>query len=287
MKKQREEKKIEAAPEALKGPWWKNKRAQLAGKILGGLAIAAFILWFFAFMPFVATDDARVDTNVAKAANQGASGLVIKTYVKEGDKVEAGTVLAELDHSMAVAQLEKATAQASFTAVDFKRTSALASQQGTSLQQLDKSRQAALMAQADSKIAQIALDRTYIKSPVAGIIVQKTAQEGNILETNQAAYTVADIDNAWVSANIQEKAVRTIKENQKVYITVDEGGKLTGKVADVRKAAASVFSLIPSDSGAGNFTKVEQRIPVKILLDPHPGKDLRVGQSVEIKIKVR
>jgi membrane fusion protein, multidrug efflux system len=248
---------------------------------------ALFVVWFFAFMPFVATDDARIDTNVAKAANQGASGLVIKTYAAEGDKVEAGTVLAELDHSMAEAQLEKATAQANFTAVDFKRTQALASEQGISMQNLDKSRQSALMAQADLKIAQIALDRTYIKSPVSGIIVQKTAQVGNILETNQAAYTVADIDNAWISANIQEKSVNAVKKGQTVYVTVDEGGKLTGKVADVRKAAASLFSLIPSDSGAGNFTKVEQRIPVKILLDPHPGRDLRVGQSVEIKIKVR
>ena len=143
------------------------------------------------------------------------------------------------------------------------------------------------MAQADLKIAQIAVDRTYIKSPVSGIVVQKSAQEGNILETNQAAFTVADVEHAWVSANIQEKSVNAVKQGQKVFITVDEGGKLTGKVADVRRAAASLFSLIPSDSGAGNFTKVEQRIPVKIELDPHPGEDLRVGQSVEIKIKVR
>jgi membrane fusion protein (multidrug efflux system) len=244
-------------------------------------------MWFFAYMPFVATDDARIDTNVVKVANQGTGNVVIKIYVKEGDVVAAGTLLAELDHKMAEAMLEKSTAQANFAAVDLKRTEAMASQQGISRQQLDKTRQTSLMAQADLKIAQIALDRTYIKSPAAGVLVQKTAQEGNILEMNQTAFTVADIDHAWVSANIQEKAVRHVKEGQKVFITVDEGGKLTGKVADVRKAAASVFALIPSDSAAGNFTKVEQRIPVKIELDPHPGKALRVGQSVEIKIKVR
>ncbi len=98
---------------------------------------------------------------------------------------------------------------------------------------------------------------------------------------------MADTEHAWVSANILEKAVSDVKIGQKVFITVDEGGKLTGKVMDVRRASTSVFSLIPSDNAAGNFTKVEQRIPVKIELDPHPGVDLRVGQSVEIKIKIR
>jgi RND family efflux transporter MFP subunit len=273
--------------EAPKGPWWQNKRAQTAGKILGGLFAAAFIVWLFAFMPFVSTDDARIDANVAKVANQGYSNVITKIYVKEGDVVAAGTLLAELDHSMAEAQLEKATAQANFTALDLKRTEALANQQGISRQQLDKTRQAAIMAQADLKISQLNLDRTYIKSPVSGVVVQKVAQEGNILETNQSAFTVADTEHAWISANIQEKSVGYVKNGQKVFIAIDEGGSLTGKVTDVRRASASVFALIPSDNASGNFTKVEQRIPVKIELDPHPEKSLRVGQSVEIKIKIR
>ena len=115
------------------------------------------------------------ESNVTIAPPRWWGLKISKLVAKEGDKVEAGTVLAELDHSMAEAQLQKATAQANFTAVDFKMTSALASEQGISMQSLDKSRQSALMAQADLKIAQIALDRTYIKSPVSGIIVQKTA----------------------------------------------------------------------------------------------------------------
>jgi len=78
-----------------------------------------------------------------------------------------------------------------------------------------------------------------------------------------------------------------VKTGQKVTISVDEGGSLTGKVTEVRKASASTFSLIPSDNASGNFIKVVQRIPVKIELDPHQGKILRVGQSVEISIKVR
>jgi multidrug resistance efflux pump len=273
--------------EAVKEPWYKNKRAQLAFKMLGVLFAALLILWLVAYMPYTATDDARIDAHTIKVANLGASGQLIKVNVKEGDKVTAGEVLAELDHASAEAQLEKATAMSNFASLDAKRAKAIASQQGMSQQQLDRSQQLASASGADLKLAQIALDRTYIKSPVNGVVIQKTAEEGNILEGNQSAFMVADMDNAWVSANILEKVVGDVKLGQKVFISVDEGGKLTGRISDVRKASASVFSLIPSDNAAGNFTKVEQRIPVKIELDPHPNRDLRAGQSVEIRIKIR
>jgi membrane fusion protein (multidrug efflux system) len=275
-----------AAPES-KAAWYQNKGARTAGKIIGGLFVAALIGWLIFFMPYVSTDDATIDADVVKVANQGMSNQILKIYVNEGDRVKKGDVLVELDHSMAEDQLEKAEAQANFTALDLKRTDALASQQGISRQQLDKTRQAAQIAEADRKIAQLNLDRTYIKSPVDGTVIQKTAIEGNMLETNQTAIILACLDNAWVTANIEEKDVGNVKIGQKVYISIDEGGSLTGKIVDVRQAAASVFALIPSDNASGNFVKVAQRIPLKIALDPHPGKELRIGQSVVIKIKVR
>jgi len=249
--------------------------------------VAALIGWLIFFMPYVSTDDATIDADVVKVSNQGMSNQIMKIYVKEGDRIKKGDMLVELDHSMAENQLEKAEAQANFTSLDLKRTEALASQQGISRQQLDKTRQAAQIAEADRKIAQLNLDRTYIKSPVDGTVIQKTAVEGNMLETNQTAIIVACTESAWVTANVEEKEVADIKIGQKVFISIDEGGNLTGKIVDVRQAAASVFALIPSDNASGNFVKVAQRIPLKIALDPHPGKDLRIGQSVVIKVKVR
>jgi len=275
------------APAEAKGPWWKNKGAQTAGKIIGGLFVAAFIAWLIFFLPYVATDDATIDADVVKVANQGASGQIIKIYVKEGDVVKKGDLLVELDHSTAQAMLDRAKAHASFTETDYKRATAVAQQQGMSKQQLDKAQQEAAMAQADLQLAEIALERTYIKSPVDGVVIQKTSIEGNILETNQTAIILSDTEHAWVTANVPEKSIGAVKIGQKVYINIDEGGKLTGKIIDVRQAAASVFAIIPSDNASGNFIKVEQRIPVKIELDPHPGKVLRIGQSVEIRIKVR
>jgi len=156
-----------------------------------------------------------------------------------------------------------------------------------SRQQLDRIRADAQAAEADLRLAEIALENTYLKSPVDGIVVQKLAKQGNILEANQPAVTIVDIDHAWVSANVEETEVSLVKPGQRVSISVDEGGNLSGKVAEVRKAAAAQFALIPSDNAAGNFTKLVQRIPIKIILDPHPDRVLRVGQSVVIKIRVR
>ena len=270
-----------------KQPWWKNKRTIITAQIMGALFVAIFVFWFTYLMPFVSTDDARIDADTIKIANLGTTGQIIKVFVKEGDKVEAGTILAELDHASAEAQLSRVQAASHFAKIDLKRTKAIASQQGLSQQSVDKTIQMNTITQADLKLAEIALDRTYIKSPVSGIVVQKSAQEGNILESNQTAFMVADIEHASISANILEKSVGVVKNGQVVFIKIDEGGKLKGKVVDVRRAAASVFALIPSDNASGNFVKVEQRIPIKIELEPNHTKNLRVGQSVEIKIKVR
>ncbi|MEI7640656.1 MAG: HlyD family efflux transporter periplasmic adaptor subunit [bacterium] len=269
----------------VKEAWYKTKRAQDTGKIIGGLFLAAFVYWFIYFMPFVATEDARVDAEIINAENLGASGQVISVSVKEGDMVQKDQILAELDHRMAQANYDKAKAKADMTATDLRRAEAMLN--GISKQSLDRARNDAAAAKADFVITELALERTYIKSPTSGIVIQKTAQAGNLLEGNQVAFTITDIDKAWISANIQEKSVGDIKPGQKVFITIDEGGKLTGKVTEVRKSAASVFALIPSDNASGNFVKMEQRIPIRIELDPHPNTTLRVGASVGIKIKIK
>lgn len=267
--------------------WWQTKAATITFEALAAVAILVFIVWFFMIRPYVRTDDARITADIIRIANRGASGLIVKVYVSEGDPVTMGQIVVELDHRAAEAQYKKAKARAVFASMELKRMEVLAAQNGVSRQQLDKARAEALNAEGDLELAELALEYTTLKSPINGIVIQKIAQVGNILETNQTAVTVVDIDHAWVSANVEETSVADVKPGQKVTVYIDEGGILTGTVAEVRKATASTFALIPSDNAAGNFIKLVQRIPVKIILDPHPGKTLRVGQSVEVKIKVR
>jgi membrane fusion protein, multidrug efflux system len=267
--------------------WWRTRRARTVSIALGIAFTAGFLAWLMFIHPYISTDDARVDADTIRIANQGASQRIEKVYVTEGDRVTTGMLVVELDHRTAEAQIERARAKARLAELDLRRAESMASQNGLSQQQLDRIRAEAQTARADLRLSEIALENTFLKSPVNGIVVQRIAKIGNILETNQAGITVVDIDHAWVSANIEETDVRDVKTGQDVSISIDEGGSLTGKVLEVRNAAASQFSLIPSDNSAGNFIKLVQRIPIKIALAPHPGRTLRVGQSVVIKIRVR
>ncbi|HNX24074.1 MAG TPA: efflux RND transporter periplasmic adaptor subunit [Spirochaetota bacterium] len=278
---------VEDAPDKkMKTAWWQTRVSKLSAYSVGGLTLLILLFWLVFLRPYVTTDDARVAADIIKIANRGVNGQIVKVNVSEGDNVTAGMELAELDHRTAEAQYKKAKARASFASMELQRMESLAAQNGASRQQLDKARSEALNAEGDLQLAELALEFTTLRSPVNGVVVQKLAQAGNILETNQTAVTVVDVDNAWVTANIEETYVADVRAGQKVTVYVDEGGKLTGKVLEVRKATAATFALIPSDSSAGNFIKLVQRIPVKIILDPHPGMNLRVGQSVEVKIRV-
>lgn len=153
---------------------------------------------------------------------------------------------------------------------------------------MDNARTNYNIAEAELKLADVTLQNTYLKSPIDGVVIQKPAEVGNILEPGQVAIVISDVDHAWVNANIEETKIGRIKPGQMVYISIDEGGSLTGRVQEITAATASQFSLIPAENAAGNYTKVVQKIPIKIVLDQHPEiRTLKAGQSVTVKIKVR
>jgi len=270
----------------LKNKWWRTKKSLLVMKISGAVAFLALLVWWIFFHPYVSTDDARVAATLVRVASQGIAGRIEKLNVEEGSKVKKGDILIETEHRTAEAQLARARSKAELAVHDLKRAEQLSAQNGLPARDLDKARAEAGISDAELKLAEVALDNTFLKSPIDGIVVQKTVEVGDMLEPGQTALSVADVDHAWVSANIEETSVGDVKPGQNVSVSVDEGGHLRGQVLEVRAAAAAQFALIPSDNAAGNFTKLVQRIPIKVSLDPHPDKLLRVGQSVEISIRV-
>ena len=270
-----------------KQSWWKTKRAKSVGQICFVVLIAGLVAWWFLFFPYVSTDDARVAATLVRIAPDGVSGRIDKLNVTEGSRVKKGDILIELDHRITAANLERAQARSDLANEDLKRSQSLARQSGLALRDLDKATADSKTADGDLRLAQTAFENTTLKSPIDGVVVQKMAEVGNILEAGQTALTVADVDHAWVAANIEETAVGRVRLSQPVSISVDEGGSLSGHVSEIREAAAAQFALIPSDNAAGNFTKLVQRIPIKVELDDHPDRILRPGQSVEIKIRVR
>jgi membrane fusion protein (multidrug efflux system) len=275
-----------AHPETATQPWWKSKLAKNTGWAFLAVLILGGVVWFFAFRPYVSTDDARVAEDLVRIAPDGVSGTVLAMNVAEGDRVVRGQVLAELDHTTYQSQLLKAQAHTALAQADSARAERLYKQGGMSARDYQAAQANAQSAQADLQLAQNALDHTYLKSPVDGMVIEKIGVVGNLLESGQVALVVADVDHAWVAANIQETGVGGVKPGQPVRIHVDEGGDLTGRVLEITTATASQFALLPAENASGNFIKLVQRIPVKVVLDPHPGRVLKAGQSVEIKIKV-
>ena len=267
--------------------WWKTPRARQAA--WAGLAclIAGVALWYFVFRPYVSTDDARGAATFIRLAPDGVGGRILTVNAEVGDEVHVGEVLVVLDSSMAEAQLARAQAQAVLNRANLRRTEQLASQKGVSQRELDMARAEAQSAEAELRSAGIALDRCTLRSPVDGVVVQKTAYVGNILEAGQSALGLVDEANAWVDCNVEETDVGLVKVGQKVDISVDEGGSLKGEVEAVASASASEFAMLPSDNPAGNYIKLVQRIPVRIRLLPHPGMILRAGESVVVHIRVR
>lgn len=274
-------------PNGAHKPWWRTKLAKNTGwAFLAALAVG-WLAWFFFFRPYVSTDDARVAEDLVRIAPDGVSGTVLKINAVEGDHVVQGQVLVELDHTTYLSHLQKAQAHAALAQADSARAERLYKQSALAARDEQAAQANALSAQADLQLAQNALDHTWLKSPVDGIVVEKIAVMGNLLESGQVALVVADVDHAWIAANIQETSVGEVKVGQPVRIHVDEGENLTGKVSEVTTATASQFALLPAENAAGNFIKLVQRIPIKVALDPHPGLVLKAGQSVEIKIKVK
>jgi len=276
----------QAEPPVKPKHWWQGTRAKRVLGIVLVVALLGGVLWRVKYYPYVSTNDARVAMDVIHLAPAAAGGRIVQVHVQEGDQVSAGQVVVELDHRTPQAQVDLAKAHLTYAEKELQRLQHLVAKKSASEHDLDSATASYDAAKAELALAQITLDATYIKSPINGVVIQQLAKVGNILAPGQTATTVVDVDHAWVSANIQETSVRELQPGQPVTIHVDEGGDYTGTVSDILATPAAQSALIPSDNAAGNFTKLVQRIPTKVVLDPGQDAHLRVGQSVEIKVQV-
>lgn len=143
-------------------------------------------------------------------------------------------------------------------------------------------------AEATLEAAQATFDNTTITAPVSGLVALKSVNPGEVVAAGQALFTIADLQDVWVSARIEETKIGKLKPGQQVEYTVDgyPGRTFTGTVYEIGAAANSVFALIPTENSSGNFTKVTQRIPIKISLPKDSDVVFRPGMSVIIKVHI-
>jgi membrane fusion protein (multidrug efflux system) len=122
---------------------------------------------------------------------------------------------------------------------------------------------------------------------VTGSSPKKISHIGEVIKAGQPVAIIVDLNNIWVEANLEETQVEHVRPGQAVDLEVDAypNTKFTGKVINIGAAAASEFALIPDSRSAGNFTKVTQRIPIRIeVIDP--AEQLRPGMMVVVGIDI-
>lgn len=169
-----------------------------------------------------------------------------------------------------------------------KRSTSLVKDEQT--QRLEQNQTNIEVAQAAQHLAELNLSYTVIVAPCNGVTSKRAIQEGQLIQPGQSLLSVVDHDSVWVIANYKETQTRHIDEGMPVDIEVDAVPGITyqGRVATLSSATGAQYSIIPQDNSAGNFVKVEQRIPIKIVFTGENRREdmdrLRSGMNVECEV---
>lgn len=133
------------------------------------------------------------------------------------------------------------------------------------------------------------LDLSVIRSPITGTVIKKVGNAGEIGVPGQPVAMVADLGSLYITANIEETKLYKIKVGQNVDFTIDSipSVNFKGQVASIGEATVSMFTLLPAQSSGGSFTKVTQRIPVKITIKGYQGQRLLPGMNAVVRIHIR
>lgn len=170
-----------------------------------------------------------------------------------------------------------------------KQSTNLVKQEQT--QRLEQNEAAIRVAEAEVNLARLNLSYTVIIATADGMTGRKNIHEGQLVQPGQTMVSIIDNSEKWIIANYKETQTTQMKNGQKVRISVDAlpGKEFTGRITSISDATGSSMSLMPQDNSAGNFVKVEQRIPVKIEFTQESKPEdialLRAGMNVECKVE--
>ncbi|HLW78019.1 MAG TPA: HlyD family secretion protein [Terriglobia bacterium] len=216
-------------------------------------------------------------------------------YTQAVDTQKATAAAVEAARASAAAQ-EQAVTQARSKVAEAQAQLQFAE---TRPQQISVQRSRAQAAEAETQRAaalfeqaQLNLQYTTIVAPITGVVGQRSVQPGQNVAPGQQLMTIVPLDsqNIWVTANFKETQLKYMRPGQPVKVSVDTYGRTyAGHVLNIAGASGARFSLLPPENATGNYVKVVQRIPVKILFEKgqDPEHLLRPGMSVEPNVKVR
>lgn len=222
-------------------------------------------------------DTARAAYQVALAERNSAQQLVAQAQAKY-DQAQEGVTKAQAELSASKGELQQARAGGVQTEVN-------RSQYEAATAAIDQ-------AQAGLKDAQLQLSYTNITAPSSGRVGRKSVEVGQRVQPGQPLMAIVD-NQYWVVANFKETQLEEMKPGQPVEIKLDAFSHhpFSGRVDSISPASGATFALLPPDNATGNFTKIVQRIPVKIVLEPKSiqGYESRIspGMSAEVSVEVK
>lgn len=270
------------------------------------LVVFVAVVAYFTYENYmhVSTDNAQVAAHFLMLSSR-VNGTISKVFVEDNQKVKAGDILAQIDTSdysnakiAAQAQVSSLEARVNEARTNYNRADELFKTQAISKERYDKASadlkdlEAKLKA-AKSQAEQAGLNESYtrIVAPTDGVIAKKSVEPGQFVPAGQPLFGFVAENKRWVVANLKETELKDIKLGQKVKVEVDavSGKHFEGKVVSISPSTGAAFSLLPPDNATGNFTKVVQRVPVKIELDNLTESDvdaLQLGLSAVVSIRV-
>jgi membrane fusion protein (multidrug efflux system) len=248
-------------------------------------------------------DARQADNDRAQADLARMKPLVQKAEISQQqfDAYLAGARVAEselraakdrLTASERAAEISKAAMLAAKDKVDQARAGveqAQANHKQVPIKQADAAAAIAAVAQAKANLeaAELQLSYTTVVAPVDSVVTKKSVEVGQIVQPGQSLLVLIPLQDIWVTANFKETQLAKVRPGQKAEIHVDMYGKtFPGHVDSIAGATGARLSLLPPENATGNFVKVVERIPVKILVDPIPPDKaiLRPGMNVDATI---
>ena len=238
-------------------------------------------------------NNARAQADVARYSALVAKDEVSKQMYDQAEATAKADAAAVEGARAAVAAVEQQIAQAK-SRVNQAQAALQYSHTGPQQVAATQARARAAIAAVQQKRAaldkaQLDLDYCTVVAPVTGV-VNKRVEVGMNVQPGQTLLSVVPLEDVWITANFKETQLRRMKVGQRVTISVDAyGRKYQGHVESVAGATGAQFSLLPPENATGNYVKVVQRVPVKIVLDPGQNNDhlLRLGMSVEPQVWVQ
>jgi membrane fusion protein (multidrug efflux system) len=280
----------------------KQKALAIAGG--GAVVLVAAYLIFNAFT-YVGTDNAQIGAHVILLSSR-VNGTIKTVQVEENQKVKAGDVLAQIDTSdfsnaseAAEAAVSSLQARAREAEVNYRRAVGLFKSQAVSREMLDnaeasyKDAAAKLKAsQAQAEQATLNVSYTRIVAPADGTVARKSVEPGQFVGPGTPLFGFVSSRERWVIANLKETEIAGVIPGRHVKIEVDAlpGRDFEGEVESISPSTGAVFSLLPPDNSTGNFTKVVQRVPVRIRMPGLSVEDidqLHAGLSATASIRIR